>query len=66
MLPNKDDIKTRMRVVRVEEDENDIYAVMEDGTRENGDILIRADGIHSTIARSLPGWSEKSAYICSP
>lgn len=64
-LPNKDAIETGVQVVGVEEDENHIYAVMEDGTRETGDILVGADGIHSTIARSLPGWSEKSASICS-
>jgi 2-polyprenyl-6-methoxyphenol hydroxylase-like FAD-dependent oxidoreductase len=68
-LPNKDVIRTGVRVVGVEQDENQVCAIMEDGSREVGDILIGADGIHSTVARALPtraGWSEKREYPVCP
>jgi 2-polyprenyl-6-methoxyphenol hydroxylase-like FAD-dependent oxidoreductase len=37
------------RVERVEQDANSVTAILADGTRESGTLLIAADGIHSSI-----------------
>lgn len=45
-----------MRLDRVEPQSSGVAAVFADGTREAGDLLIAADGIHSTVrAQFLPG-----------
>jgi len=41
------------RVERIEQDEGGITAILADGARERGDLLIAADGIHSTIRAQL-------------
>jgi 2-polyprenyl-6-methoxyphenol hydroxylase-like FAD-dependent oxidoreductase len=38
---------------RVEQDERSVTAVFSDGARETGDLLIAADGIHSTVRRQF-------------
>ena len=44
-----------MRLARCEETADDVTAIFSDGTRETGDLLIGADGIHSTVrAQFLP------------
>lgn len=41
------------RVERIEQDSDGVTAILGDGTRERGDLLIAADGIHSTIRAQL-------------
>ncbi len=41
------------RVERVEQDANSVTALLADGTRETGTLLIAADGIHSSIRAQL-------------
>ena len=41
------------RVERIEQDLGGVTAILGDGTRERGDLLIAADGIHSTIRARL-------------
>lgn len=42
-----------MRVERIEQDGDRVTALLADGTREEGALLIAADGIHSTIRAQL-------------
>jgi len=41
------------RLVEVEQNEGAVTAVFADGTRETGDVLVAADGIHSRVLRSV-------------
>jgi 2-polyprenyl-6-methoxyphenol hydroxylase-like FAD-dependent oxidoreductase len=41
------------RVERIEQDDDGVTAILADGARENGTLLIAADGIHSTIRAQL-------------
>ena len=41
------------RVEHIEQDGDSVTAILGDGTRERGDLLIAADGIHSTIRAQL-------------
>ena len=41
------------RVERIEQNGDKVTAILGDGTREEGDLLIAADGIHSTIRAQL-------------
>jgi 2-polyprenyl-6-methoxyphenol hydroxylase-like FAD-dependent oxidoreductase len=47
--------------VGFEEEGGSVSAVLADGSREHGDVLIGADGIHSVVRRSLFG-SETTRY----
>lgn len=49
------------RVARVDQDQNGVSLTLADGTTEHGDILIGADGIHSTVRAQLFG-SELPRY----
>ncbi len=42
-----------MRLERIEQDKERVTAIFADGTREDGDLLIAADGIHSTVRAQL-------------
>lgn len=37
----------------IEQNDNGVTAIFDDGTRESGDLLIAADGIHSTVRNQL-------------
>jgi 2-polyprenyl-6-methoxyphenol hydroxylase-like FAD-dependent oxidoreductase len=41
------------RVERIEQDSDSVTAILADGTRESGALLIAADGIHSTVRAQL-------------
>lgn len=40
-------------LARVEQDEDGVTAVLADGTREKGDVLVAADGLRSTVREQL-------------
>lgn len=50
------------RCVGVEEDESGVTAVLEDGTRVTSDVLIGADGVHSTVRRYVLEREAASRY----
>lgn len=48
-------VKLQMRCVAVEEDEDSVTAVFEDGHRATGDVLVGADGIRSQVREHVLG-----------
>lgn len=50
------------RCVGVEEDESSVTAILEDGTRVTSDVLIGADGVHSTVRRYVLEREAASRY----
>lgn len=65
ILHNQLDTGTRLhlnkKLLKFEQDGKIVTAIFADGTREEGDILIGADGIHSSVREQLLG-SEKLRY----
>jgi 2-polyprenyl-6-methoxyphenol hydroxylase-like FAD-dependent oxidoreductase len=51
-LPNQF-YRAATRVERIEQDSDSVTAILADGTHERGDLLIAADGIHSSIRAVL-------------
>jgi 2-polyprenyl-6-methoxyphenol hydroxylase-like FAD-dependent oxidoreductase len=51
-LPD-DSYRAATRVEHIEQDTDGVTAILADGTGERGDLLIAADGIHSTIRAQL-------------
>jgi 2-polyprenyl-6-methoxyphenol hydroxylase-like FAD-dependent oxidoreductase len=41
------DVQWSKKCIGYDEDEEGVWAIFEDGTRERGDLLVGADGIHS-------------------
>ncbi|KAK2749197.1 putative secondary metabolism biosynthetic enzyme [Myotisia sp. PD_48] len=52
-LPDKSKILTEKKITNVEETEKQVKVFLEDGTVEEGDILVGADGVHSTVRTSM-------------
>ncbi len=50
-----DAVRTGRECIGFEEEDGSIIAVFADGSRERGDVLIGADGIHSIVRQSLFG-----------
>lgn len=48
-------VKFNAKCIGVEEDENSVTAIFEDGHRATGDLLIAADGIHSILRTYVLG-----------
>ena len=57
-LLDKSKIKTSRRIVEVEQDAARVRVVLDDGTVESGDIVIGADGVHSSVRALM--WKEVS------
>lgn len=52
-LKDKSKILTEKRLQTVELNEEGVKAIMKDGSTYTGDILIGADGIHSTVRSEM-------------
>lgn len=50
-----EEVKLGCKCIGVEENENSVTAIFEDGERVTGDLLIAADGIHSTLRKYVLG-----------
>lgn len=48
-------VQTNHRVISVEQDDISVSAILENGTRITGDVLIGADGIHSAVRKAIVG-----------
>ncbi len=57
-----EDVHLGCRCVDVEEDESGVTAILEDGTRVTSDVLIGADGVHSTVRRYVLEREAASRY----
>jgi FAD dependent monooxygenase len=52
-LPNKSPIRTSARVDRIEHTPTSVKVHLTDGTFEEGDLVIGADGVHSRVRESM-------------
>ncbi|KAF9889231.1 hypothetical protein FE257_007544 [Aspergillus nanangensis] len=52
-LPDKSHIRTGTRVVDVIDNDDGVIVKLEDGSTEEGDILIGCDGVHSTVRQLM-------------
>lgn len=59
-------VQNGVTVVDFEDQGDKVTAVLHDGTRVEGDVLIGADGIHSKVRRQLFGQTDPtySDYTC--
>lgn len=55
-----EDVKLKCKCIAVEETEQGVTAIFEDGYRATGDVLIAADGIHSQLRDYVAG------ELCTP
>ncbi len=62
---NPDRLRLNAKVVSVSQDDTGVTAVLEDGSREVGDVLIAADGIHSVVRNQIfnPAPPRPSGYV---
>ena len=59
--PDKGRILEKKRVVDVIENDDGVRVELQDGTVEEGDILIGCDGVHSTVRELM--WRNANASI---
>lgn len=55
-------VTLQMKCVGVQEDEDSVTAIFEDGTTVTGDVLIGADGIHSVTRNYVTGTKPEPRY----
>ncbi len=60
-LPDKSKILTGRRVVDVIDDDDDVRVMLQDGTFEDGDILVGCDEVHSSVRGAM--WKTTNATI---
>ena len=58
----RDQVQLQMRCVDVEETDENVTAIFENGHRATGDILVGADGIHSRVREYVLGTSITPRY----
>jgi 2-polyprenyl-6-methoxyphenol hydroxylase-like FAD-dependent oxidoreductase len=52
-FPAKEKILTSKRCINIESNANSVKVTTADGSVYNGDIVIGADGVHSTVRKSM-------------
>lgn len=52
-LPDKPKVLFNKKVTDIVEDDNGIEVFLGDGTSERGDIVVGADGVHSTVREKM-------------
>jgi len=64
-LPN-DLVRFNSPIVNIQEEETKITIILKDGSKESGDLLVGADGIHSVVRKYLlgPAPPRYSGYTC--
>ena len=60
-LPDKSKIVTGKRVTGMTDHEDGVRVELQDGTFEDGDILIGCDGVHSSVRELM--WREANSKI---
>ena len=60
-LPDKSKILTGKRVTGMVDHEDGVRVELQDGTVEDGDVLIGCDGVHSSVRELM--WREANAII---
>ncbi|KAM3690941.1 hypothetical protein ACJW31_09G158900 [Castanea mollissima] len=58
------EVRNKSKVVDFIEDPNKVTVILEDGQQYDGDILVGADGIWSTVRSKLFGLQKYSSYTC--
>jgi 2-polyprenyl-6-methoxyphenol hydroxylase-like FAD-dependent oxidoreductase len=56
---DKSMVKTSKRVSKIEHSESGVVAYCEDGSEYHGDIIVGADGVHSTVRRFMQEYIEE-------
>lgn len=59
-LPDQSKIRTNARVERIEHTDNGVRVTLADGTIEEGDIVIGADGVHSIVRQIMWDYADKN------
>ncbi|KAH7402633.1 hypothetical protein BKA66DRAFT_404647 [Pyrenochaeta sp. MPI-SDFR-AT-0127] len=59
-LPDKSKIHTSRRVDHIEHTENSVRVVLSDGSVEEGDMVIGADGVHSIVKSQMWDYASKA------
>jgi FAD dependent monooxygenase len=65
-LPDKSKIQTSKRLERIEHTETGVRVHLADGTIEEGDIIIGADGVHSTTRKLMWDYASDHAQYSIP
>jgi FAD dependent monooxygenase len=58
-LPDQTKVRTSARVERIDQDDNGVKVWLTDGTYEEGDIVIGADGVHSLVRELMWDYAAK-------
>jgi FAD dependent monooxygenase len=59
-LPDQSKIRTSARVERIEHTETGVKVYLSDGTFEEGDIVIGADGVHSRVRQLMWNYADEN------
>lgn len=65
-LPDKSFIRTSTRVERIEHTESGVKVHLADGTIEEGDLVVGADGVHSLTRELMWDWAAENDPSCIP
>lgn len=58
-----ENVQLNSKCIAIEQDTDSVTAVFENGHTATGDILIGADGVHSTVRRHVLGYDSQRRYV---